>query len=206
MKTPEEALEALSKAIQEAGYISEVKIGLDIASSTFYQDGRYKVAGVNYTTDELIELYKELIATYNIVSIEDPIQEEDYEGFVKATKSLPIQIVGDDLFTTNPKRLTKGIMMGACNALLWKVNQIGTLTEALEAVRLAKLNNYRIMASHRSGETEDPWIADLSVGIGCGEIKSGAPARGERTAKYNQLLRIEEWLGAKAKYPSDLFD
>ncbi|MGD0804795.1 MAG: phosphopyruvate hydratase [Candidatus Bathyarchaeia archaeon] len=206
VKTPEEALEALWEAIQEAGYIDEVKIGLDIASSTFYKDDAYTVSGTSYTTDELIELYKELIAAYPIISIEDPIQEEDYEGFVKATKLLPTQVVGDDLFVTNPKRLNKGIEMGACNALLWKVNQIGTLTEALEAANIAKQNNYGVMASHRSGDTEDPWVADLSVGIGCGQIKSGAPARGERTAKYNQLLRIEEWLGSKAKYPSSLFD
>jgi enolase len=205
VRTPEEALEALWGAIQEAGYSDDVKIGMDVASSTFYKDDSYMVAGVCYTTDELIELYRELIVAYPIISIEDPIQEEDYEGFVKATKLLPVQVVGDDLFVTNSKRLKKGIDMGACNALLWKVNQIGTLTEALEAANLAKRHKYRVMASHRSGDTEDPWVADLSVGIGCGQIKSGAPARGERTAKYNQLLRIEEWLGAKAKYPRDLF-
>ncbi len=205
VKTPEEALEALLGAIQEAGYSDEVKIGMDVASSTFYKDGSYRVAGVDYSTDELIELYRELIAAYPIISIEDPIQEEDYEGFVKATKLLPVQVVGDDLFVTNSKRLARGIEMGACNALLWKVNQIGTLTEALEAANLARSNKYGVMASHRSGDTEDPWVADLSVGIGCGQIKSGAPARGERTAKYNQLLRIEEWLDTKAKYPRDLF-
>jgi enolase len=204
VKTPEEALEALCGAIQDAGYMDEVKIGMDVASSTFYKDAAYTVAGVKYDTDELIELYRELVAAYPIISIEDPIQEEDYEGFVKATKLLPTQVVGDDVFVTNPKRLAKGIEMGACNALLWKVNQIGTLTEALEAANLAKKNNYGVMASHRSGDTEDPWVADLSVGIGCGQIKSGAPARGERTAKYNQLLRIEEWLGEKARYPKSL--
>ncbi|MCW4014512.1 MAG: phosphopyruvate hydratase, partial [Candidatus Bathyarchaeota archaeon] len=123
----------------------------------------------------------------------------------EATKKLPIQILGDDLFVTNKKRLQKGIEMGACNALLWKVNQIGTLTEALEAAKLAMDNGYNVMASHRSGETEDPFVADLSVALGCGQIKSGAPCRGERTAKYNQLLRIEEWLGAKARYPKNLF-
>ena len=206
VKTPEEALEALWGAIQDAGYVDEVKIGMDVASSTFYKDDSYTVAGVNYDTDELIELYRELVAAYPIISIEDPIQEEDYEGFVKATKLLPTQIVGDDLFVTNPKRLAKGIEMGACNALLWKVNQIGTLTEALEAANLAKKNKYGVMASHRSGDTEDPWVADLSVGIGCGQIKSGAPARGERTAKYNQLLRIEEWLGDNSRYPKGLLN
>jgi enolase len=205
IKTPEEALEVLCKSIDEAGYTGDVRIGLDVASSTFYKDGAYTVSGVKYTTDELIELYRELAAAYPIVSIEDPLEEEDFEGFVKVTKLLPTQVVGDDLFVTNPKRLAKGIDMGACNALLWKVNQIGTLSEALEAATLAKKNGYGVMASHRSGDTEDPWVADLSVGIGCGQIKSGAPTRGERTAKYNQLLRIEEWLGPKAKYPKNLF-
>ncbi len=205
INTPEEALDILWKAIKEAGYMSEVKIGLDVASSTFYKDNVYTVSGTKYTTDELIELYRELATAYPIISIEDPLQEEDFEGFVKATKLIPTQVVGDDLFVTNPKRLAKGIEMGACNALLWKVNQIGTLSEALEAATMAKKNKYGVMASHRSGDTEDPWVADLSVGIGSGQIKSGAPARGERTAKYNQLLRIEEWLGSKAKYPKDLF-
>jgi len=195
----------LWKAIQEAGYIDEVKIGLDVASSTFYKDDVYTISDVKYTTDDLIELYCELVAAYPIVSIEDPLYEEDFQGYVKATKKLPIQVVGDDLFVTNPKRLAKGIEVGACNALLWKVNQIGTLTEALEAATMAKKNKYGVMASHRSGDTEDPWVADLSVGIDSGQIKSGAPARGERTAKYNQLLRIEEWLGSKAKYPKDVF-
>ena len=205
IKTPEDALDVLSKAIQEAGYKKEVKIGLDVASSTFYKDGFYTVSGKKYTTDELIELYRELVAKFPIISIEDPLHEDDFEGFVKATKLIPTQIVGDDLFVTNPKKLAKGIEMGACNALLWKVNQIGTLSEALEAATMAQKNKYGVMASHRSGDTEDPWVADLSVGIGSGQIKSGAPARGERTAKYNQLLRIEEWLGAKAKYPKSLF-
>ena len=205
LKTPEEALEVLYKAIQDAGYASEVKIGLDVASSTFYKEGVYTVAGGKFTTGELIELYRELATAYPIVSIEDPLQEEDYEGFAEATKLLSMQVVGDDLFVTNPKRLAKGIERGACNALLWKVNQVGTLTEALEAASLAMKNKYGVMASHRSGDTEDPWVADLSVGIGCGQIKSGAPARGERTSKYNQLLRIEEWLGSYARYPKGLF-
>jgi enolase len=206
LKTPEEALDILYKAIQDTDYLGEVKIGLDIASSTFYKEGVYTVAVAKYTTGELIEYYRELIAAYPIISIEDPLQEEDYEGFAEATRVLPIQVVGDDLFVTNPKRLAKGIEMGACNAILWKVNQIGTLTEAREAANLAMKNKYGVMASHRSGDTEDPWVADLSVGIGCGQIKSGAPARGERTAKYNQLLRIEEWLGTSARYPKGLFD
>lgn len=201
LKKPEEALDIIYKAIQHAGYVAEVKIGLDVASSTFYKDGSYTVAMNKYTTAALIEYYKHLTAVYPIISIEDPLQEDDYEGFAEATRILPTQVVGDDLFVTNTKRLAKGIEMGACNALLWKVNQIGTLTEALEAASLAMKNKYGVMASHRSGDTEDPWVADLSVGISCGQIKSGAPARGERTAKYNQLLRIEEWLGSTARYP-----
>ncbi|OGD61288.1 phosphopyruvate hydratase [Candidatus Bathyarchaeota archaeon RBG_13_52_12] len=201
LRKPEEALDIIYKAIQNAGYMAEVKIGLDVASSTFYKNGAYTVTETEYTTDEIIDYYRELVAAYPIISIEDPLQEEDYEGFAEATRVLPTQVVGDDLFVTNPKRLAKGIEMGACNALLWKVNQIGTLTEALEAASLAMKNKYGVMASHRSGDTEDPWVADLSVGIGCGQIKSGAPARGERTAKYNQLLRIEEWLGSNARYP-----
>jgi enolase len=201
LKRPEEALDIIYKAIQNAGYVAEVKIGLDVAASTFYKDGYYTVAMNKYTTPALIEYYKHLTAVYPIISIEDPLQEEDYEGFAEATRVLPTQVVGDDLFVTNAKRLAKGIEMGACNALLWKVNQIGTLTEALEAASLAMKSKYGVMASHRSGDTEDTWVADLSVGIGCGQIKSGAPARGERTAKYNQLLRIEEWLGSNARYP-----
>jgi enolase len=204
MSKPEEVLECLLNAITEAGYSEKVKLALDVASSTFYQDGVYTVAGKKYTTDEMIDLYKGLVKKYPIVSIEDPLQEEDYEGFTKITKEIKVQILGDDIFVTNPKRLRKGIKMKAANALLWKVNQIGTLTEALEAVDIAKSAGYNVMASHRSGDTEDPWVADLSVGIGCGQIKSGAPARGERTAKYNQLLRIEDWLGLKAQYPNGL--
>lgn len=201
MSKPEEVLDCLISAITETGYNEKVKLALDIASSTFYHDGAYTVAGKKYTTDEMIDLYKGLVEKYPIISIEDPLQEEDYEGFAKVTKEVKVQILGDDIFVTNPKRLRKGIKMKAANALLWKVNQIGTLTEALEAANTAKSAGYNVMASHRSGDTEDPWVADLSVGIGCGQIKSGAPARGERTAKYNQLLRIEEWLGSKAQYP-----
>jgi len=205
IKTPGEALSILSDAIEGTDYTKEVKIGLDVASSTFYKDGIYTISGTEYKTEKLIEFYRKLAAAYPIISIEDPLQEEDFEGFVKATKLIPTQVVGDDLFVTNVKRLAKGIEMGACNALLWKVNQIGTLTEALEAANMAKKNKYGVMASHRSGDTEDPWVADLAVGIGCGQIKSGAPARGERTSKYNQLLRIEEFLGNKARYPTGIF-
>ncbi|MBM3291862.1 phosphopyruvate hydratase [Candidatus Bathyarchaeota archaeon] len=205
MKTTEEVIDSIIEAIKEAGYDETVKIALDVASSTFYKDEFYTIAGKKYSTPELIDVYKELIKKYPIISIEDPIFEEDYEGFVEITKALPIQILGDDIFVTNSQRLRKGIEMGAANALLWKVNQIGTLTEAIDAANMAKNHNYRVMASHRSGDTEDSWVSDLSVAIECGQIKSGAPARGERTAKYNQLLRIEERLGNKAKFPKNIF-
>ncbi|MCB2172092.1 phosphopyruvate hydratase [archaeon] len=206
MKTPEEALDMILAAAEEMGYTDETVLAMDVAANSFYKEnGVYSFTGKDVTTGELIDVYKELVDKYPIKSIEDLLEEEDYEGFAEATKALPIQIVGDDIFVTNKKRLQKGIDMGACNALLWKVNQIGTLTEAFEAAKLAMDNGYNVMASHRSGETEDPFVADLSVALGCGQIKSGAPCRGERTAKYNQLLRIEEWLGEKAKYPKNLF-
>lgn len=205
INSPEEALDAISRSAEELGYDKKTVLAIDVAASSFYHDGSYNYQGKRISTGELIDVYKELVEKYPIASIEDPLEEEDYEGFVEITKTLPIQILGDDLFVTNPERLRKGIEMGACNALLWKVNQIGTLTEALNAAKIAMNNGYTVMASHRSGETEDPFVADLSVGIGCGQIKSGATCRGERTAKYNQLLRIEEWLGEKARYPTGLF-
>ena len=142
-----------------------------------------------------------MVKKYPIVSIEDPFHEEDFEAFAKMTKEMKIQIVGDDLLVTNPKRILKAVEVGACNALLLKVNQIGTLTEAIEAAMIAKMNGWNIMISHRSGETEDTTIADLAVALSTGEIKSGAPARTERLAKYNQLMRIEEELGANSMYP-----
>ena len=206
MKTPEEALDAIVYAAEETGYGNKTVLAMDVAASSFFKGGGvYSFKGKDVTTGGLIDIYSELASKYPIKSIEDPLEEEDYEGFVEMTKALSIQILGDDLFVTNRKRLQKGIDMGACNALLWKVNQIGTLTEALDAAKLAMDNGYNVMASHRSGETEDPFVADLSVALGCGQIKSGAPCRGERTAKYNQLLRIEEWLGDKSKYPLSLF-
>ncbi len=203
--SPEEALDAITASADEMGYGGVTKLGMDVAASSFYKDGGYSFKGKTLSRGELIDVYVELVSKYPISSIEDPLEEEDYEGFAEMTRALPIQIVGDDLFVTNVKRLSKGIEMGACNSLLWKVNQIGSLTEARDAARLAMDSGYTVMASHRSGETEDPFVADLSVGIGCGQIKTGAPARGERTAKYNQLLRIEEWLGDKARYPTGLF-
>lgn len=205
MKTTEEALEAIIVSTEELGYEDETNLAIDVAASSFYKPDGYHFEGSVKTEGDLIEKYRELVSKYNIASIEDPLEEEDFEGFVEITEALNIQIIGDDLFVTNPKRLARGINMGACNSLLWKVNQIGSLTEAMNAARLAMNNNYTVMASHRSGETEDTFVADLSVGIECGQIKTGAPCRGERTAKYNQLLRIEEWLGEKAKYPKGLF-
>ena len=205
MKSPEEALEAVTASAEELGYGGATTMAMDVAASSFYRDGGYSYMGKTLSRGELIDVYRELVSKYPISSIEDPLEEEDYMGFAEMTRALPIQIVGDDLFVTNVKRLRKGIEVGACNSLLWKVNQIGSLTEARDAAELAMDSGYTVMASHRSGETEDPFVADLSVGIGCGQIKSGAPCRGERTAKYNQLLRIEEWLGEKARYPTGLF-
>ena len=205
MSSPEEALEAIQAAVEEMGYAKKTRLAMDVAASSFYKPDGYHYMGRVIGRGELVDVYSELVSKYHVASIEDPLEEEDYEGFVEATKALPIQIVGDDLFVTNPERLRKGIEMGACNSLLWKVNQIGSLTEARDAAELAMRSGYTVMASHRSGDTEDPFVADLSVGIGCGQIKTGAPARGERTAKYNQLLRIEEWLGEKARYPRGLF-
>ena len=204
MKRAEEALEAILWAIEEMGYSGAISPALDVAASTFYGPEGYRVGGETLSRGELLDYYEELVKVYHIVSIEDPLHEEDFEGFAEATRRLNIQVVGDDLFTTNVERLRRGISMGAANALLWKVNQVGTLTEALEAAELAMSSDYGVMVSHRSGETEDTYIADLAVALGCGQIKAGAPCRGERTAKYNRLLRIEERLGGRARYPKGL--
>ena len=193
-----EALDLLNNAVKNAGYEDKIVFALDCAASEFYdaEKGKYVVKGNDMTTDELIELYKEIVNEYPIASIEDPLHEEDFEGFATITKELKgIQIVGDDLFVTNTKRLKEGIKSGAGNALLLKVNQIGTLSESIDAANLAFRNGYGVVVSHRSGESEDSTIADLSVALNAGQIKTGAPARGERTAKYNQLIRIEEELG-----------
>lgn len=207
MVRPEEALEAIQDAVEEMGYDRDARLAMDVAATTFYKRGEgYVVAEKTLSRDEFIEYYGDLAAAYPIVSIEDPLHEEDFEGFAKLTSALPVQILGDDLFVTNTKRLMRGIEIGAANALLWKVNQVGTLTEALQAAEMAKRHGYAVQASHRSGETEDTFVADLAVGIGCGQIKSGAPCRGERTAKYNRLLRIEEELGTRSKFPRNLFD
>ena len=177
-------------------------MALDVASSEFFKDGKYHFEGGEHTAEEMAKVYEELVAKYPIVSIEDPLQEDDWEGYTKLTETIgdKVQIVGDDFFVTNPARLQEGIDKKAANALLVKVNQIGTLTETFDAVELAHRNGYRTMMSHRSGETEDTTIADLAVALNCGQIKTGAPARSERVAKYNQLLRIEQELGDAAVY------
>lgn len=202
MRGMREPLEYLSRAVKRAGYENEIAYGLDCAATHFYsaETNTYDLAGERLTCQDMIAQYKDLVSEFPIVSIEDPLQEDDWEGFVQVTAELGIQIVGDDLFVTNPERLQKGVELGAANALLWKVNQIGTLTEALDAAALAFRNGYGVQVSERSGETEDPIIADFVVGLNAGQIKTGAPVRGERTSKYNRLLQIEEELGSQAKY------
>jgi enolase len=203
------ALDLISSAIEGAGFTlgSDVALALDVAATEFYTDGTgYAFEKQNRTAAQMTEFYAGLLDAYPLVSIEDPLSEDDWDGWVSLTTAIGdrIQIVGDDLFVTNPERLEEGIEKGAANALLVKVNQIGTLTETLDAVNLAHGSGYRTMMSHRSGETEDTTIADLAVAVGSGQIKTGAPARSERVAKYNQLLRIEEELGDAARYAGDL--
>ncbi len=202
MRGMREPLECLARAVKRAGYEKHIAYALDCASTHFYdaQKGTYQLAGEHLTRKDMIAQYKELLKEFPIVSIEDPLQEDDWEGFAQVTAELGIQIVGDDFFVTNPKRLSKGIEMKAANALLWKVNQIGTLTEALDAAALAFRNGYGVQVSERSGETEDPIIADIVVGLNAGQIKTGAPVRGERTSKYNRLLQIEEELNGQGKF------
>ncbi|MEO7754376.1 MAG: phosphopyruvate hydratase [Terracoccus sp.] len=198
------ALDLIIEAIQAAGYVPgrDVALALDVAATEFHDNGSYTFEGGSKSADEMVAYYAELVAAYPLVSIEDPLDEEDWDGWKSMTDLLgdKVQIVGDDLFVTNPERLGRGIATGTANALLVKVNQIGTLTETLDAVTLAQTNGYRCMMSHRSGETEDVTIADLAVATNCGQIKTGAPARSERVAKYNQLLRIEEELDDAAVY------
>lgn len=204
IKTPHERLEIMTKAIEEAGYKKEIAIALDPASSEFYyKDGNYyMIGGEKYSPSELVDFYSDLTKTFNIVSIEDGMAEDDWEGWAEITKKLGsrIQLTGDDLLVTNVKRIKKAIEMNAVNSLLLKVNQIGTISESIAAAKMTTGNNWHVTVSHRSGETEDSFIADFVVGLECGQIKTGAPARSERTAKYNQLLRIEEELGNKSKY------
>ena len=198
------ALDLILEAIEAAGFKpgSEIALAMDVAATEFHENGKYKFEGTLKTSDEMIAYYTSLVDAYPIVSIEDPLNEEDWAGWTEMTKVLGsrIQIVGDDLFVTNPERLAKGIAGNTANALLVKVNQIGTLTETIDAVEMAHRANYRSMMSHRSGETEDTTIADLAVALNCGQIKTGAPARTERVAKYNQLLRIEEELSEGGVY------
>jgi enolase len=202
MSQSTEALDALTQAIEEAGYTdTEVTIGIDAAASEFYEDEFYTIDGKKLTAPELLDYYVELVNSYPILSIEDPFYEEAFEDFEALTNELwDTIIVGDDLFVTNIERLSKGVDMGAANALLLKVNQIGTISESFDAASMASRNGYTVIVSHRSAETEDTTISDLAVAIGAEMIKTGAPARGERTAKYNQLLRIEEDLGEVAHY------
>ena len=198
------ALDLILEAIEIAGYKpgKEIALAMDVAATEFHDNGKYTFEGASKSSAEMIAYYTSLVDAYPIVSIEDPLNEEDWAGWTDMTKALGsrIQIVGDDLFVTNPERLARGIAGGTANALLVKVNQIGTLTETIDAVEMAHRANYRSMMSHRSGETEDTTIADLAVALNCGQIKTGAPARTERVAKYNQLLRIEEELQDGARY------
>jgi len=191
LKTADEALSLITQAIKKAGYAGKVKLAMDAAASEFYHNGKYHIDGKKLTPEQLKNYYLKLIKKYPIISLEDPFDQDDFESFASLTKAAKIQIVGDDLLVTNVERIKLAHEKRACNALLLKVNQIGTLTEAVEAAKLAKKYGWKVMVSHRSGETEDTFIADLSVALGTGQIKAGAPCRGERVAKYNRLLRIE---------------
>ena len=205
LDTVDEALSIIVDSISDAGYVpgKDVFLAIDAASSEFYKDGVYNVDGMDLSAGELADHYVELTKAHPLISIEDPFFEDDFATTAELTRKVGnrVQIVGDDLFVTNSKRLARGIDEGAANALLLKVNQIGTVTESGDAAKMSFDNGYNVVVSHRSGESEDTTIADLSVGWGSGEIKTGAPARGERTAKYNRLLRIEEDLGSKAVFP-----
>ena len=204
LNTCHEALDTIIEAIRAAGYKpgEEVSIGLDVASSEFYRDGIYHFEGTQKTADEMIAFYADLITKYPVISIEDGLAEEDWENWKKLNDAIgdKCQLVGDDLFVTNPIRLKRGIESGAANAILIKVNQIGSLTETLRAIKMAKDAKYGVIISHRSGETEDTTIADLAVATNAGQIKTGSMSRTDRMAKYNQLIRIEEELGNNAKY------
>jgi enolase len=202
------ALDLIGNAIERAGFTPgrDVAFALDVAATEFFTDGSYAFEGGKRSAEEMTSFYRDLLGSYPLVSIEDPLAEDDWDGWQAMTAALGgrVQLVGDDLFVTNPERLEEGISRQVANALLVKVNQIGTLSETLDAVTMAHSCGYRCMMSHRSGETEDTTIADLAVATGCGQIKTGAPARSERVAKYNQLLRIEETLGDAARYAGDL--
>ncbi|KAM9351369.1 enolase 1a, (alpha) isoform 3-T4 [Symphorus nematophorus] len=207
-----EALELLKNAIAKAGYTDKIVIGMDVAASEFYKAGKYDLDFKSpddpsryISPDKLADLYRSFVKDYPVVSIEDPFDQDDWEAWTNFTASTSIQVVGDDLTVTNPKRISKGVAEKACNCLLLKVNQIGSVTESLQACKMAQSNGWGVMVSHRSGETEDTFIADLVVGLCTGQIKTGAPCRSERLAKYNQLLRIEEELGDKARFAGKNF-
>ena len=203
-----EALNLLRDAVRQSGYESKIVYAFDCAATHLYdrRSETYQFEGKQLNRDGVIQFFTDLVSEYPIVSIEDPLQEDDYEGFAEITRALPgVQIVGDDLFVTNKARLARGVEMGAANSVLWKVNQIGTLTEAMETATMAFRNGYGVCVSERSGETEDPMIADLVVALNGGQIKTGAPVRSERTAKYNRLLQIEEELGTAATYAGRSF-
>ena len=202
LKSVEDRLKIINEAIKKAGYEKEIKLALDCAASEFFKDDKYTIIKNKYSSSKLTGFYKKLVKNYDVVSIEDGMAENDWDGWKELTKKLgdKTQIVGDDLLVTNTKKIKKAIVEKAVNSVLIKVNQIGTVSETLDAIRLAKDNGWSTVVSNRSGETEDSFIADLVVGVGSGQCKFGAPARSERNCKYNQLLRIEEDLGSRAKY------
>lgn len=204
-----DALNAVIRAIEQEGYKPGKEIGLaiDAAANEFYSKGKYFIDDEELTAEALFDDYRALTKEYPLLSIEDPFEEHDFDSFSQLTKSIgqTVQIVGDDIFVSNSERLQRGITMGASNSLLLKVNQIGTLTEAIQAAQLAGANNYTVVVSHRSGETENTFIADLAVALSCGQIKTGAPARGERTAKYNRLIKINNDLGSRGRYAGTQF-
>jgi enolase len=208
----EEALALINAAIEEAGYVDKVKIGMDVAASEFFtEDKKYNLDFKSKNPDpshiksgsEMLDVYGNYCKQYPIITVEDPFDQDDWDHWNQFTQEGLCQVVGDDLLVTNPKRVEQAIEKKACNALLLKVNQIGSVTESIQAVRMSKEAGWGVMASHRSGETEDSFIADLSVGLATGQIKTGAPCRSERLAKYNQLLRIEEELGSEAVYAGE---
>jgi enolase len=202
LKNIDERLEFILEAIEELGYMKEFALAMDAAASQFYSEGRYNIMEKEYSSAELTDFYSELCGKFKIISIEDGLSEDDWNGWIRLTSELgeKIQIVGDDLLVTNVERIRKAIKSDACNALLMKLNQIGTVTEALDAFRSARKAGWNVIVAHRSGSTEETFFADLVVGLDAGQFKYGAPARSERTCNYNQLLRIEEELGGKAKY------
>uniref|UniRef100_A0A2K5NQ69 phosphopyruvate hydratase n=4 Tax=Cercopithecinae TaxID=9528 RepID=A0A2K5NQ69_CERAT len=210
--TENKSLELVKEAIDKAGYTEKIVIGMDVAASEFHRDGKYDLDFKSpadpsryITGDQLGTLYQDFVRDYPVVSIEDPFDQDDWAAWSKFTANVGIQIVGDDLTVTNPKRIERAVEEKACNCLLLKVNQIGSVTEAIQACKLAQENGWGVMVSHRSGETEDTFIADLVVGLCTGQIKTGAPCRSERLAKYNQLMRIEEELGDEARFAGHNF-